>query len=531
MRTRRISGESFFVNYFDAMKQKAFFHSFLFTLAFLLYQYSLSSVIISPNQILRPLLVLWAGLFILVFPAYWLTNNREWAGILLSVIALGFFTSLAIFFAFGLVSITGILIWVVISLLRKRGIHVEQINLLLIYISLLLVIIISVFRVILPLSNIPWSYYENIVINSGRPPVPALLIPDTRPDVYYIVLDGYGRADILQELYGFDNTEFIEDLSNKGFVVPKNIHSNYPKTALSVSSTLNMNYIETIAPGLQDSFYWWLMSPLIEHSEVQTFFEQAGYKTVSIATDWSITDNTTTDYYFKPYPVHLNSFEEFLLASTPLGILHFVLDKVAFIPSMDTHRQLVIYNFETLSKMSEIEGPKFIFAHILSPHPPFVFDSGGNPINTNNPFTFNDANDFHGTQEQYRQEYTGQVEFVNQRLERMVDSILKNSDTPPIIILQADHGPGMLTDFRSAENTCIKERFSPFAAYYLPGLDADVIPQDITPVNLFRIIFNQYFSTDFPMLDNRYYYFLDTVYIYRKVDVSSRINLSCNSHP
>jgi hypothetical protein len=290
-----------------------------------------------------------------------------------------------------------------------------------------------------------------------------------------------------------------------------------------------MDYVQTIAPGLQDSFYWWLLSPIIRHSEVRSIFEQAGYQTVSIATDWSITNNPSVDYYFKPYPLHLNDFEGFLFASTPLSVLRPVLDNFAFIPSMDAHRQLVTYDFKTLSKMPGIKGPKFIFAHIISPHPPFVFDNEGMPLTPNYSFSFGDANEFSGTYEQYRQGYIGQVEFVNLQLERMIDTILENSDNPPIIILQADHGPGMLTDFRSAEKTCIEERFSPFAAYYLPGLDANVIPQDITPVNLFRIILNQYFSTNFPMLENEYYYFTDTVYIYRPVDVSSRINISCDT--
>jgi hypothetical protein len=512
------------------MKQKALFHSFFFTLAFLLYQYSLTSVIVAPDQIIRPLFVLWAVLFVLIFPAHWLANSWDWAGILLSVFVLGFFTSRAIFYAFGLISLVGIAAWILVSLLRKRRILVRQINLLLNFISILLVVIIAVFRVIVPLSAVPSSYYRDAFINSNHSLTATPLIPDTRPDVYYIVLDGYGRSDVLQELYNFDNTEFVEYLSKKGFIVPENNHSNYPKTVLSVASTLNMNYIQTIAPGLQDSFYWWLLSPLINHSKVRNIFELAGYKTVSIASDWSITNNPSVDYYFKPYPVQLNDFEGFLLASTPLGVLRSVLGNFAFIPSMDAHRQLVSYNFKTLSKISDIVGPKFVFAHIISPHPPFVFNSAGMPLEPNYSFSFNDANDFSGTHEQYKEGYIGQVKFVNQQLEQMIDAILESSDTPPIIILQGDHGPGMLTDFRSVEDTCIKERFSPFAAYYLPGLDADGVPSDITPVNLFRIIFNHYFSTNFPMLKNEYYYFTDTVYIYRPVDVSSRINVSCNAN-
>lgn len=108
----------------------------------------------------------------------------------------------------------------------------------------------------------------------------------------------------------------------------------------------------------------------------------------------------------------------------------------------------------------------------------------------------------------------------------LVDEILRNSEAPPIIIFQADHGPGMLTDFGSLENTCLRERFSIFAAYYLPGVREGVIPDDITPVNLFRIIFNEYFSTDYSLLPNRQYH-VDGVFLFKNEEVTPVVD-SCS---
>ena len=87
-----------------------------------------------------------------------------------------------------------------------------------------------------------------------------------------------------------------------------------------------------------------------------------------------------------------------------------------------------------------------------------------------------------------------------------VESILEQSATPPIIILQADHGSGFYYSFDSLESACLEERFSPFGAYYLPGVKPNAIPQDLTTVNLFRIIFNEYFDAQLPILENRQYY-------------------------
>jgi hypothetical protein len=60
------------------------------------------------------------------------------------------------------------------------------------------------------------------------------------PDVYYIVLDGYGRADVLSSIFNYDNSEFIEFLKEKGFYVGERSHSNYIETYLSLTSSLNL---------------------------------------------------------------------------------------------------------------------------------------------------------------------------------------------------------------------------------------------------------------------------------------------------
>jgi hypothetical protein len=225
----------------------------------------------------------------------------------------------------------------------------------------------------------------------------------------------------------------------------------------------------------------------------------------------------------------LSDYERYFLGDTALGMIQPLIKNVASTPTFDTHRKTLRFIFESLMEIPDIAGPKFVFAHVTAPHPPFVFDKNGNPINPPGKFNTNDADDFYGSSSVYQQGYVGQVEFVNAQVQLAVDAILKKSKTPPIILIQADHGSGLLTDFSSAENTCIKERFSPFAAYYLPGMSPEDLPRDLTNVNLFRIIFNQYFDTDLPLLKNEQYFYKDTVYLYRLVDVTSRVEEECTA--
>jgi hypothetical protein len=368
------------------------------------------------------------------------------------------------------------------------------------------------------------------VINANKY-VPLNQNSGIKPDIYFIVLDGYGRSDILQQLYYYDNSEFVEYLKQKGFVVPENSHSNYPKTALSVTSILNMEYIETLLPELKPSHIWWLMSPWLDHNRVRNSLEKIGYTSVSISTDWSITDNPTADHYLKSQPIILSDLEMYMFGVTPLKTLQPIIQDIASVPTFEAHRRIQIGVLNALVKSTEIPGPKFVFAHIILPHPPFVFSSNGAPINPEYPFTLNDASDYKGTTEQYRDQYIGQIQFLNSKLKKVIESILQNSQNPPIILLQADHGPGMLTNFGSAANTCLSERLSVFSAYYLPPVGQGIIPDNITPVNLFRIIFNEYFSAHLPMLEDAEYFPKHVLQIYDLEDVTTKINGGGNCRP
>jgi len=515
------------------MKRLPLLHPFLFTLTSVLFLYIRVSSTIAPPEILRPLLVLWILLALLIFPIQKITKNWQKTGIALSFLVFAFFYEKNIFLLVFMTVALILLLWFFYTkTIKHKRMSLEETTFLLNILSLALVLG-GGLKLILLLSHVPSSYYQKYVLTTPHSPITQLTPRENSPDIYYIILDGYARADVLDEFYDFDNTEFIRYLEEKGFIVPKNNHSNYPKTTFSVSSVLNMDYIQNLTPGLEKTYFWWLMSPLIDHSQVRIMLEDIGYKSISLGTDWTITDNQTTDIYYSPSPIKVSEFENYFLFNTALVFVRPFLDKIAYIPSSyDAHRELLLYNFNTLGEIPALEGNKFTFVHFLSPHPPFVFDAEGNAIDPDVVFSLNDDNSsdsIEQNRENYRQGYRGQVAFINTKLEDLIDNILENSETPPIIILQADHGPGMYVDFSSAENTCLRERFSPFAAYYLPDTNPNIIPDDITPVNLFRIVLNEYFQADLPILENTYYFSKDPFYFYQMEEISpERITADCD---
>lgn len=499
---------------------------FLFTLGSILYMSDRVSTLISPDQSIRLLIILWSVLGLLMYPAYLIARDWEWASLLLTGFVFGFCFTEIFFRIVGSLVLVVLVVWQAYFHLRRIKIRLPQLFHLLNAIAVLFILV-GLYLHVETYVRVPWLGYWKAVTDAREDSIELRSAPSNKPDIYYIVLDGYLRSDVLRELYVYDNTEFTDYLQKSGFIIPDQVHSNYAKTAISVASTLNMDYVDSFAPGLEKSQFWWLMEPFIDHSRVRAILESEGYTTVSLSSGWTLTENGTTDVYLHPFPIMLTEFERYVLGDTALRYIQPLIKGFASVPSYDTHRRIALHSFESLLEIPEIAGPKFVFAHLPVPHPPFVFDRDGEHLNPPGNFTLNDGDDFEGSQREYQSGYIGQVEFVNRQMQLVVDGILKKSETPPIILIQSDHGSGLLTDFSSAENTCVRERFSPFAAYYLPGVDSEVIPSDLSAVNLFRLLLNQYFHADLPLLKNEHYYYRPTSFIFRVVDVSSRIGDEC----
>jgi hypothetical protein len=195
--------------------------------------------------------------------------------------------------------------------------------------------------------------------------------------------------------------------------------------------------------------------------------------------------------------------------------------------SYQTHREKILNGFSTAKSLSKQEGPKFVFVHILAPHPPFVFDKDGNPVRPDWEYKIFDGREFTGGIDAYVVGYREQILYINHLVLDTIDDINKNSPTPPIIVLQADHGPAALLG-TSVETSCLKERFPILNAYYLPGDHMDVLYPSITPVNTFRMIFNEYFEIDMGLLPDLNYYsdFHDP---YNFTDITRQVDTPCES--
>ncbi len=318
-----------------------------------------------------------------------------------------------------------------------------------------------------------------------------------KPDVYYIILDAYTRADTLREM-GFNNTRFVEALEQRGFYVATCSTSNYKFTTLSLSSALNMDYMWDVLPHENENDTGSIpIDKSIKQNRVRDIFTAMGYQTVAYETGYLWTEWYDADQYYRPnynafWNTDIQPFERLLIHTS--GMRAF-LDKqlagfrLGDVFAYQAHAVRIKYTFESLGKLPTTGQPKFVFVHILAPHPPYIFRPDGS-LNKDGDY-FDLPNGLSTNDERNRIGYLNDVQFVNTRVLEAIDAILEKSSRPPIIIIQGDHG---------SWNSTGLDKFTILNAYYLPNsMDSQLYPQ-ITPVNSFRVVFNQYFRMDYPLL-------------------------------
>ncbi len=335
-----------------------------------------------------------------------------------------------------------------------------------------------------------------------------------KPDIYYIILDGYARTDVLSSVYNFDNSEFINFLSQKDFFIANNSRSNYLRTHLSLASSLNSEYLDYLyeAPNSLNGYY---ELKLFEDNRISDFLRTQGYTIYNLDSGFGHSRVFDSDVFLTPSKgSFLNEFENNIINYSFWGYLrnlrihHFQETKTRAIP-YDEQRKRIRFTFEQLGNLSTNESPKMVFAHVVAPHPPFVFDSTGKPIYPNYKYYIGDGDNYPDTKEDYLLKYPQQLSYINKLVKNAILEILAKSKTDPIIIIQGDHGPGLFLDLTSLEGTCIFERASILNAYHLPGIGSDeILYSTITPVNTFRVVLDNYFSTNLGLLDDKTYYAL-----------------------
>lgn len=318
-----------------------------------------------------------------------------------------------------------------------------------------------------------------------------------KPDIYYIILDGYTRADKLRKAYLYDNSRFVGALESLGFYVAPQSHSNYAHTELSLPSSLNMRYLAgDVDPSRAPEENQRTVYHLIEDNELVRFLKSRGYRYVHMDSIWGATmKNRFADVEIRYSKSALR--DEFFRIFAGTTILKALESRITS-DLAETH----LYNFEKMSGIASVPGPKFVFAHFLLPHNPYVFGRQGQikeRVTALNQWDSLKTHDWRDTTA-----YIDQLEFTSTKTLEMVKAILKNSERPPVIVVQGDHGFNLVYANNSEPGK--ETRLSILNAYYLPEKGREKLYETITPVNSFRLICNHYLGGNFEMLEDKSYF-------------------------
>ncbi|MCE3233913.1 MAG: NADH-ubiquinone oxidoreductase chain 6 [Vampirovibrio sp.] len=324
----------------------------------------------------------------------------------------------------------------------------------------------------------------------------AAVLHGQKPDVYYMIFDAYPRADIIERLLDGSNKSFVDALQRRGFYVAPKSCSNYPRTFLSLSSSLNFKYLNYLEKTYKDKTNdYSVYTDMLKDYDLQRILKQMGYKYVHVGS-WSppFKKNVNADINL------VGPADEFPLEFMETTLLSKYWKNDLYYTTLRKH---ILHSLQQLEEeVPQISGPKFVFSHVISPHPPFHFDHNGNPVSVD-PYSKDKV--------MLKAAFNDQLVYLNHRIIKIIDQILAHSKTPPIIIIQGDHGTpltGNLTDGWTP--SYIQERLSILNAYYLPGNGADnkfnVVYPTITPVNTFRRVLSYYYGMDYTDLPDKQYF-------------------------
>lgn len=356
--------------------------------------------------------------------------------------------------------------------------------------------------------------------SSLTPPVNQTAL--TKPDIYYLVFDRYASPEILKENFNFDNSEIVESLASQGFVTRKNAFSNYAFTMSSITSTLAMSYFPELEKKFGTDGRWQSAAPyrsILENPPVAQLLSRSGYEYNQVSSWWDFTrvgikadNNPTRSYRLRTLnkSFYLSDLQRDIFFKSILSpwlkkgatvgdsaLLKYDIDRN---PAENFDSQLA--SLRAVASRSDKATPHFTFAHILAPHPPYIFDQNGN----HPPYDV-ESND-NGVDESVK--YINELKYINQRLEESI-SYIRQSSPNAVIILQPDEGPypkqfrGALSADRYYDplklpQKQLRQKFSIFASYYLPGIAPGEAEQIGSSVNIFRFVLNKYLGYNLELL-------------------------------
>ena len=323
----------------------------------------------------------------------------------------------------------------------------------------------------------------------------------SRPNVYFVLVDGYGRTDTMQKYLQFDNSAYVAELRELDFFVAAKAPANYPMTFLSLSTVLNMDYVATEStPRYAERSRF---NALLQgDNPAVRMFKGLGYAFVQAGSGmWQETN--------------CRGYEDVCLEKETFGAgevfrLGFGETEMALMELTPLFKQYIaaarargvfegaVTNLAGLAKALravDTSKPLFVVAHSYPPHPPFIYgpDCAIRDEIVHDYGPLRDRADDPAGRERYRRLYAESAECVSRQIVFFAREIARRDPTG-IVIIQSDHGSDTRVDWSPARPLAewtaeaIEERFGVLNAIRVPDRCREWLYDSMSPANTFRLV-------------------------------------------
>lgn len=324
----------------------------------------------------------------------------------------------------------------------------------------------------------------------------------TKPDIYLLVFDEYASSLNLKENFSFDNSELDSFLVSKKFRIQQQSAGNYNFTPFSVSSILNMSYIDGINKDWITIEDYARCNNLIRDNEVCKYLSSIGYNIVNYSIFDIAGNPSPIDQDFLPLKTKLIT-DGTLWGRAKKQVLWNVLagrfeikwltNNMVYAANNNNNLLLDLVKKESAKKET---SPKFVYAHYNMPHPPYYFDRHGKAVGKEKLDPKNDAD---------KSMYLEYIQYTNKKIEELISSIQANTSNNAVIIMMGDHG------FRYDKKMQQKVFMQNQNAVYIPAqISANPYYDTITGVNQFRVLLNTLFKQKMPVLKDSSIFLTDS---------------------
>ena len=338
----------------------------------------------------------------------------------------------------------------------------------------------------------------------------AVAMDSDLPDLQIVILDAYGRDDVIKSYYGYDNQPFLKALESNGFSVAKRSHANYTQTVLSVASMLNFKPVDQLKRSNNVDLAG-VVTNTIDGAVLWQILRKQGHKIISIPSGTNLTAMPSADLTFASTENIIMSYRvetalRLLIERTPLSLLSLI-DETG----VRTHRQQLRDVFRFWEMSTELPEPKATFVHVLAPHPPFVFDADGGPVQPNGrTFSLLDGKKLVEQigKDKYRAAYVAQLKAINTKVLSAIETIDTKPHRETITVIIGDHGPRMNLDWESAKGTDMDEVKGTLMAVRIPEKYKDAIGDidKCSPLILLHRIATKVYRAPLAPVDDFSYY-------------------------